>query len=153
VSYRPTPAWNFEFDADYTDWSSVGTLLIQQSSALPPLIPPNLPVVLNWQPSWYYEFGATRYLGKGWQVSGGYIFNENSVPDSHYSPLVADLDRHFFSVGTGYKGKTYGFDIAYQFGYGPTRTVRGSASGAPGPADGHYEFFSQAILVTAALHF
>ena len=25
VSYRPTPKWNLEFDADYTDWSSFGT--------------------------------------------------------------------------------------------------------------------------------
>ena len=24
ISYRPTPKWNIEFDADYTDWSSFG---------------------------------------------------------------------------------------------------------------------------------
>ena len=24
LSYRPTPKWNVEFDADYTDWSSIG---------------------------------------------------------------------------------------------------------------------------------
>ncbi|HZL41794.1 MAG TPA: outer membrane protein transport protein, partial [Verrucomicrobiae bacterium] len=95
-----------------------------------------------------------RYLGKGWQVSGGYIFNENSVPDGHYSPLVADLDRHFFSVGTGYKGKTYGFDIAYQVGYGAARTVKGSMTSAAGQsADGTYDFLSHAVVVTLGLHF
>ena len=26
ISYRPTPKWNLEFDADYTDWSSFGTI-------------------------------------------------------------------------------------------------------------------------------
>ena len=111
-------------------------------------------VTLNWEPSWYYEFGATRYLGNGWSVSGGYIFNENSVPDANYTPLVADLDRHFFSIGAGFKGKRFSFDAAYQFGYGPTRTVSGSAySNAGQNADGRYEFTSQALLVTCGYHF
>ena len=65
----------------------------------------NVPTILNWQPSWLYEFGVTRYFDNGWHVSAGYVYNENSVPDAHYTPMVADLDRHFFSVGTGHKGK------------------------------------------------
>ena len=36
ISYRPTPKWNLEFDADYTDWSSFGKTSINQSSAPPP---------------------------------------------------------------------------------------------------------------------
>ena len=31
ISYRPTPKWNIELDADYTDWSSFGTATIHQS--------------------------------------------------------------------------------------------------------------------------
>ena len=31
ISYRPTPKWNLEFDANYTDWSSFGTVTIKQS--------------------------------------------------------------------------------------------------------------------------
>ena len=154
ISYRPTPRWNFEFNADYTDWSSLGTLTIQQAAPFPPLLPQNIPLTFNWQPSWYYEFGATRYLANGWSVSAGYIYNENSVPDAHYSPLVADLDRHFWSLGTGFKGERFDFYIAYQFGYGPTRTVTGSAPSATGQtADGRYEFFSHAVLLTAGWHF
>jgi long-chain fatty acid transport protein len=85
-------------------------------------------------------------------VSAGYIFNENSVPDANYSPLVADLDRHFFSVGVGHKGKEFDFDVAYQFGYGPTRTVSG-ATGLAAPANGDYTFISHAIAVSAGWHF
>ena len=70
----------------------------------------------------------TRYFDNGWHVSAGYVFNENSVPNQYYTPLAADMDRHFFSVGTGFKGKTFDFDVAYQFGYGPTHTVTGSTS-------------------------
>jgi long-chain fatty acid transport protein len=148
VSYRPTTNWNFEFNADYTDWSSLGTVTIQQANGQ------NLPLALNWHGSWYYEFGATRYLAHGWSVSAGYIFNQNSVPDATYTPLVADLDRHFLSVGAGYKGKHFTIDAAYQFGYGPARTVAGSAPSIIGQtADGKYDFLSHAIFLTAGWHF
>jgi long-chain fatty acid transport protein len=154
VSFRPTSNWNFEFDADYTDWSALGTVTIHQASAFAPILPQNIPVLFNWQPSWYYEFGATRYLRNGWSVSAGYIYNENSVPDAHYTPLVADLDRHFFSVGTGWKGKHLSFDVAYQLGYGPPHTVSGSAPSAAGQtADGQYEFISHAVIGTLGWHF
>ena len=94
---------------------------------------PDIPVTLDWQASWMYEFGVTRYFDNGWHVSAGFVFNENSVPNTYYTPLAADMDRYFFSVGTGYKGKHFNFDIAYQFGYGPTHTVTGSQpSSTPG---------------------
>ena len=154
LSYRPTTNWNFEFDADYTDWSSVGTLVVNQAQGFGGLIPQNLPLALNWKPSWYYEFGATRYLGDGWSVSAGYIYNQNSVPDATYTPLVGDLDRHFITVGTGHRGRHFSFDVAYQFGFGPTRTVTGSTPSATGQtADGRYEFFSHAVIATAGWHF
>jgi len=163
VSYRPTPKWNFEFDADYTDWSSFGTTTIYQAPDVNPDIVRDIPVTLDWQPSWMYEFGVTRYFDNGWHVSAGYVFSENSVPDAYYSPLAADLDRHFFSVGTGFKAKRFSFDVAYQFGYGPAHTVTGSSPsanplvlGGPGPtetADGKYEFISHAVMVTVGLQF
>lgn len=154
VSFRPTPQWNFEFNADWTDWSRMGTVVVHQAMPFPPLLPQDIPITLNWESSWYYEFGATRYLNSGWSVSAGYIFNENSMPDEHYTPLVADLDRHFFSVGAGYTHKQLRFDVAYQFGYGPTRTVSGSAPSATGQsADGDYEFLSHALALTAQWSF
>lgn len=154
ISYRPTPQWNFEFDADYTDWRAQDSLTIKQARGTPGLLPQNIPVPLHWTSSFYYEFGATRYFESGWLVSAGYIFNENSIPDAHYSPLVTDLDRHFFSAGVGFRGKRFDFDVAYQFGYGPTRTVSGSAPSSTGQtADGNYDFISHAVAVSVGLHF
>jgi len=157
LSYRPTPKWNLEFDADFTDWSSVGTITIQQASV--PSIPNPPTLILNWRASWMYEFGVTRYFDDGWHASAGFVFNENSVPDAYYTPLVADLDRYFFSVGAGHKGKRFDFDIAYQFGYGPAHTVTGSTPSTIGGqiagqfADGNYDFISHAVLVTVGMHF
>lgn len=159
ISYRPTPRWNVEFNADYTDWNSFGTVTIRQKSPPPFPIQQNIPVTLDWQASWLFGLGVTRYFENGWQLSGGYVFNQNSVPDDYYSPLAADLDRHFFTVGTGRKGRRLDFDVAYQFGYGPTRTVSGSepsstpalASGQR--ADGKYDFISHAVLVSVGMRF
>ena len=157
ISYRPTPKWNFEFNADYADWSSFGTVTIHKSN--PPPTFPDYDSTLNWQPSWMYEFGATRYFDNGWHVSTGYVFSGNSVPDVYYTPLAADLDRHFFSIGAGRKGKRFDFDVMYQFGYGPAHTVIGSKppslSGrfAGENADGTYDFSSHAVLLTMGMHF
>src|SRR5207249_7642121 len=51
ISFRPNPDWNFEFDADYTDWTRLGTVTIQQASPLLPLLPQNIPFTLNWESS------------------------------------------------------------------------------------------------------
>ena len=151
ISYRPTPKWNLEFDADYTDWSSLGTVNINQT-APPFFLGTTTPFPLDWGSSWYFEWGATRYFNNGWHISAGYIFNENSMPDANYTPLVADLDKHFLSLGVGHKGKSFDFDIAYQFGYGPTRIVS-SATGQSAPANGNYTFISHAVSVSAGWHF
>jgi len=160
ISYRPTPKWNLEFDADYTDWSSFGATTIYQQGKFLPGESQNTPVTFDWQASWMYEFGVTRYFDKGWHASAGFVFDENSVPNAYYTPLAADLDRYFFSVGAGHKGKRFDFDVAYQLGYGPAHTVTGSTPSTPlgqspvqHPADGTYNFISHAVLVTVGLHF
>jgi long-chain fatty acid transport protein len=151
ISYRPTTAWNFEFNADYTDWSSLQTVFIEQANS--PVLPKNIPFTLDWEPSWYFEFGGTRFLDNGWHVSAGYVYNENSMPNAHFTPFVTDMDKHFFSVGAGHKGKRLNFDVAYQFGYG-SRDVSGSAPSAAGQtADGNYTFISHAVIVSAGLAF
>jgi hypothetical protein len=69
------------------------------------------------------------------------------------------MDRHFISVGAGFKGKHFDFDVAYQFGYGAPHTVAGSTPfSTPGQfagqsAAGTYDFISHALLVTVGLHF
>ena len=159
ISYRPTPKWNLEFNADWTDWSSFSTLTIAQSSGVPSVTPQDINLTLDWQPSWLYGVGVTRYLGEKWHVSAGYAFDQNSIPDKYYTPVVPDMNLHFFSAGAGYKGKWFNVDLAYQFGYGPSRTVAGStpssaaAQNAGQTADGTYALRSHAVLLTVGVNF
>jgi long-chain fatty acid transport protein len=159
LSYRPTPKWNLEFDADYTDWSSFGKTTIKQQGVTPFPVQQDIPVRFGWEASWMYELGATRYFDNGWHASAGYVFNQTSVPNTYYSPLVADVDRHIFSLGAGRNGKRFDFDITYQVGYGPEHSVTDSSpSSTPGfssgqRANGVYSFFSQAVMVAVGVHF
>ncbi|MCX7721762.1 MAG: outer membrane protein transport protein [Verrucomicrobiae bacterium] len=160
IAYRPAREWNIEFNAEYMDWSSFDETAIRQGPpAAPWPVKQTIPVTLKWDSSWAFKFGLTRYLGRGWRASVGYILNENSVPDDYYTPFAADLDRHFFSAGAGRQGRRLDFDVAYQFGYGPDHTVRGSQpSSTPGwiagqTADGTYEFVSHSVFVSLGWRF
>ena len=146
LSFRPTPKWNMEFNADWTSWTRLDTVYVHQA------IPTQL--VLNWENSWYYEFGLTRDIGKGWHLSGGYIYNQNSVPGKTFNPFVPDQDRQFVSAGVGFRGNHFGFDLAYQYGFAGTRNVNGSTLSAAGQtADGNYDYKSHAFALSIAWYF
>jgi long-chain fatty acid transport protein len=159
ISYRPTPKWNLEVNADYTDWSTFDVLTIKQEEAPPFPVQQDIPVTLQWKPSWIYEIGVSHYFTNGWHASAGYVFNQNSVPDDYYSPLVADMDRHFIAAGVGRRGTRWSFDVTYQFGYGPEReVVNSTAPSAPGNfvgqnGDGTYEWISHAVLISVGFKF
>jgi long-chain fatty acid transport protein len=143
-SYRPNEKWNFEADANWTDWSSLKTV-------------PGVPfaadtLAFNWTQSWILGVGATRYLEHNWRISGGYMYSENSVPDGNFNPLVPDSDRHVFSLGVGKRYGRFSWDAAYQFAWGPPRTVGGDAT-AGGAPDGKYEFLSHALTINIGYHF
>jgi long-chain fatty acid transport protein len=159
ISYRPTDRWNIEFNADYTEWSSIDTTTIFQDVKPRSGVQQNIPVTLGWKNSWILKLGATRFFDEGWRASAGYVFNENSVPSGFYSPLAADLDRHFFTVGIGRDWSRYSLDLAYQYGFAPTRTVTGSVTTSkPGNfagqnGDGRYDFESHALLLSFGVKF
>lgn len=159
VSWRPAPAWNFEVNADYTEWGRLNDVLIRQTPAPPFPVRRNIPVNLHWEGSWLLSAGVTRHFTNGWHASLGYAFSQNSVPDDYYSPLASDMDRHFLTAGFGRRGERWDVDMAVQAGYGPVHTVTGSLPPSqPGlfagqNADGSYRFASVAVLVSVGRRF
>jgi long-chain fatty acid transport protein len=146
-SFRPTTNWNLEINADWTDWSRLKQLSLSKQFTGTATLP------LEWQSSWFYEFGATRYFNGGWRVSAGYIYSENSVPSATFNPIVPDSDRHIFSVGVG---RTYhnrlSWDLAYQLAYGPDRTISDQTGGNVF-INGTYRYISHALSFNVGYHF
>ena len=144
VSYRPTTNWNFEFNADWTDWGSLDQIVFQRADGI------NVSLPFNYQTSWMYEFGVTRQLGQGWHLSIGYIFSENSSPDADYNPIVPDDNLHLGSIGLSHRGQRWDWAIAYHFAWNGERTV----SNANIPlANGTYQTFNNAFNLSATFKF
>jgi long-chain fatty acid transport protein len=141
-SFRPNKHWNFEVNVDWTDWESLNTVYLKAPVGGGPL-------PFNWDPSFMYQFGATRYLDNGWRASGGYIYSESSVSTASFSPAVPDSNRHVFSLGIGRTYKSgFSWDLSYQLGYAPKRTISGLPTPPPvfnANANGTYEFLSHGL--------
>jgi len=148
VSFRPNDRWNVEVDIDWTDWDALNTVTFQKPSG-------DAPFPFNFQSSFVYGVGATRYLRDGKFGQGGYFFSENSVPDKNFNPAVPDTDQHSFSIGVGRKTNRWSWAATYQVLTGPWRTVSGSESTslAGESADGRYKFLNHALNVSVGYRF
>jgi long-chain fatty acid transport protein len=140
-SFRPTPDWNLEFNLDWTDWDSLNTLTLRQGSG-------DVALPFNWESSFLYEFGVTRQLPRGFSVSAGYVYSENSIPNESFNPLIPDSNRHIFSFGFGQRLDHLSWDIAYQYAYGPERHIDNGTL-----ANGRYRFESHSVSLTLGYHF
>ena len=140
-SFRPTPDWNIEADVDWTDWDCLNTLTLKRSDGSTVSVP------FDWTHSFIYELGVTRKIGL-YQLSAGYMYSENSVPSSTFSPVAPDSARHIVSVGLG---RTFGqcsVNVAYQLGIGGKRTIVNDSV-----TDGSYSFLSNAVSISLGYHF
>jgi len=109
-SWRANEKWNVEFNLDWTNWDRVNNLTF--SSAIP-----DVAVPLEWESSFIWQLGATRYFEDGWHLSAGYTFVENSVPDTEFIPIVPDADRHFLQIGIGRQYENLSWQITYQHAF------------------------------------
>src|SRR6266700_3362596 len=139
-SFRPNTNWYIEVDTDWTDWDVVKNAVIQGIGTL----------TLNWQSSFFYEFGVTRQLGKGYFVSAGYFFSEASTPEKNYTPLVPDTDLHVGSLGLGRKGQHWTWALAGQIIGGAFRNVRGAADPS---VNGRYRLFTPTVSFSIGYRF
>lgn len=142
-----TPKWITEIDYDLTRWSRVGTLHLNAG-------PLSTAVPLNWQNSAYYSAGVTRHLTKSVDISAGYQFSENSIPDSSFNPALPDVNRHLLNAGIIWRSGRYGFSAVFQRGISPSHTVTGfRPDGLGGSAAGTYHNSFWAADITTFMSF
>jgi long-chain fatty acid transport protein len=155
VSFRPTPKWNIEVNADWTDWETLNTVTLDGTRNFGFFGPSDLQFPLNWHNSWFYEIGATRYFENGYFASAGYFYSSKTTGEKDFNPIVADTDLHVGSVGAGYKGPRWRWALAFQIITGPYRDVKTSQ---PNPytgesANGKYRFIVPTITGSLGYHF
>ena len=153
-AFRPTKKLKLEADIEWTNWETLHEVVLHAPKA------PDLNNTTNrfdWADSLFYEFGAQYELDDHWTVRGGYIYSENTVPNSTFSPTVPDSNRHVFSVGLGYSVPRFTVDIVYQYSLSENRTVSASparvANGLSPASDRTWESDGHAVMVTSSLKF
>ena len=128
-AYSPCKEWNFEANIEWVNWDELNSLNLTSASSGTNAIP------FNWKSNFIYSVGATRFFDNGWNVSAGYNYIENSIPDSNYNPGVADADRHWLNAGVGRKYESFKWNFAYQYAFSDN-----DVSGSPGGlADGTFK--------------
>ncbi|HTS17873.1 MAG TPA: outer membrane protein transport protein [Verrucomicrobiae bacterium] len=143
-AFRPIPQWKLEADIEWTNWQPLRQLTLNAPGSQAD----GRSVPFYWMDSFLYEFGTQYDLNKHWKLRAGYIFSENSVPGSTYSPSVPDADRHVFSVGFGFNTGRFFLDALYQYTIAADRTVNNGTA-----ADGTWLINNNAVMSTMGMKF
>ena len=160
-AFRPIKKLKLEVDVEWTNWETLNTVRLHSAD---PIVTgdPRTSIPFNWLDSFYYEFGAQYEIADHWAARAGYIFSENSVPTSTFSPNLPDSNRHVFSVGFGYDSKDQkvlfsklglSVDLVYQYAFAEDRTIPAGRSVASPFVDGKWESSSHAIMITSTMKF
>lgn len=149
-SYRPSEKWNFEFNLDWTDWDDVDELEMLGIELFGITFPrPLRGYEVQWESSFMYKFGATRYFDNGWSLSAGYQFVENAIPDESLLHIIPFSERHYFSFGVGRQTEHWTFQFAYEFTYDPGRKVTDGEYNT----NGEFKVNSHAVGLSACYKF
>jgi long-chain fatty acid transport protein len=124
--YDATDRFTLGFDFKWSQNSSHDDLplLIANNQ---PLLGGATSAMFGWKDSIDLGTGMTYRLDENWTLRGGYLFSENFQTATNYTPSVPSSDRHIFSLGVGWQGKTRGVALTYAFVYNPTRVVSGAS--------------------------
>lgn len=94
VAWKPTRAWTWEADVNWTQWSAFDELALEFPSA--PELNSTLPE--DYQDGFRVSVGAQHELEK-FTYRFGYYFDEAAAPTESVTPLLPDANRHGATFG------------------------------------------------------
>ncbi len=107
--------WTFLFDATWTQWSSYKALDLcfdKYPGTDRPGVAKN---PRKWHDVWTYHLGAEYQLTDQWVLRAGLDYDNSPANRRSLSPEMPDSDKWLMTVGAGYQGEHWGFDIAYGY--------------------------------------
>jgi long-chain fatty acid transport protein len=111
IAMAITPNSLVELDVNRTGWSSFEELQI----VFPEGQLPNSTIPERYDDSYHYRLGLRYDSSPGRQWRFGVVFDETPQPEEAVSPLLPDSDRTGFTLGYGYEGAKYSFDLAAMY--------------------------------------
>jgi long-chain fatty acid transport protein len=139
---------DIEVGAYYTQWNYFKSLDV----TFPTVPLPTLTLPENWEGTWSYRLGLAFRLGQEMknELRVGAVLDETPIPVEFLRPSIPDADRMGYSIGYGYQGNHWGFDLYGMYLDFDSATAVGAA---PGVIDGTYTTTIMLAGVTAKYRF
>jgi len=104
IRHRFDDRWTVMGTAEWTNWSRIGTTVVNQAAGGPALIGTS-PVALPFQfrDGWFYSIGAEYVMDAKTTLRGGVGYEISPITDRVRIPLLPDNDRIWLSAGASYK--------------------------------------------------
>ena len=148
-AWQATEKTQVELNATWTGWDTLDQIDVSTSIPAPELSTP-----YNHQPNFVLGLGVSHELNEHWTLHGGYLYGESVVPDSTFSPFIADSDLHVFSIGGTYSSEDCEITGTYLYGRRKGRNVSGSPTSPIGvSSDGRWETDGHTFLATIKRRF
>ncbi|HOW27515.1 MAG TPA: outer membrane protein transport protein [Elusimicrobiota bacterium] len=155
LGYAVTPGdrWKFEFNLDWTDWSTLDKLTVHYQD--PTLAPTTFKY--GYRDTIAYKLGAEYKLNDPLRLRAGYIYNQPAAPEEHWRPSLQDTVGQFLTTGLGYTRGPITIDTALQFVFYKTVHVNNNVDNnetiSSSSIDGTYDDFGTALSVGVTYRF
>jgi long-chain fatty acid transport protein len=159
IRHRFDDRWTVMGTAEWSNWSRIGTVNINQPNGSPARIgatPVTLP--LQYDDGWFFSGGVEYRWTERLTVRGGLGYEISPITDQVRTPRLPDNDRVWASVGLTWRFAPFArFDLAYTHLFIKDPNVNiSAASGNPsfngsinyiGTVDAHSDMISGSIVV------
>jgi long-chain fatty acid transport protein len=131
ISYDITENFTAEFDWMQLGWSSYDTLSLELNDAVAG--EKVLKTVKMYKNSSSFRLGLEYRINESWAVRGGYLRDNEAVPDEYVSPDVPEGVRDLFSVGFGWTNGSWTVDGFFLLLMQQDREISTSKKAITGP--------------------
>lgn len=113
VCYKGFSPFTIEAGLRWEGWSSFDRLKIDLDD---PVAGKKAAITnRDWEDTWSGNLGLKYQLNKYIALLGGYLYQDNPVPDKTFDPSIPDANGHLFSLGTNLKYESFRFSFALAF--------------------------------------
>jgi long-chain fatty acid transport protein len=152
LAWHPVPSLKLLGDYQRTGWESFDSAQIEFKNG-----GPSSPLILDYQNTNTYRFGADFAATQALNLRAGFIFNTAAEKAASVSPLLPEGERNYLTAGLGYRAGPLALDLGYQHIHQSDRRgrVRSRTSTAQGPEinTGVYHVNAHVLNATLAIHF
>jgi long-chain fatty acid transport protein len=111
-----------EADVEWLEFSNFKSLPLKSATATALGFPTS--IRQNWRDTFTAGIGGDWKFAENWVARAGYQYYESPVPNSTFSPTIADANQNVFTVGLGYKYKHHSLEAGYGLDFYDDRNIK-----------------------------